>query len=336
MFWKFIIPGALVVLLGGLWGWEYVALRQADADWDRISNQTRANAERIAAGGFHARQDRLRLLVEGLASRPALRQGLLGGVEGRRTVFRLLADAAAGGTGLELRGPDGQTIAWAGTGGPTPAFLVRAAIGNTTSSSVIKSPIGAQLVVATSVPSGGGAPGVLVGRIPISASYALSNRFIQSTSLADEISARAGTQVEFQFDDPTHDEGVVITGVDGAMIGFAAAAPPDRGATMAAMRDDILVIDGGMVEVPGPVDFHFDFGFPPGKAYACMAETMVLALEGRFEDYTLGKRITRAQVDEITALADRHGFRLSGFRSFEQPVTDDQIEHVRQRARARV
>jgi len=195
MFWKFIIPGALVALLGGLWGWEYVALRQADADWDSISNQTRANAERMAAAEFHARQDRLRLLVEGLASRPALRQGLVGGVEGRRTVFRLLADAAAAGTGLELRGPDGQTIAWAGTGGPTPAFLVRAAIGNTTSSSVIKSPIGAQLVVATSVSSGGGAPGVLVGRIPISASYALSNRFIQSSSLADEISARAGTHV---------------------------------------------------------------------------------------------------------------------------------------------
>ena len=114
------------------------------------------------------------------------------------------------------------------------------------------------------------------------------------------------------------------------------ARPRDVSVRVAAMREDVLVIDGGMVEVPGPVDFHFDFGFPPGKAYACMAETMALALEGRFEDYTLGKRITRAQVDEITAIADRHGFRLSGFRSFERPVTDEEIEHVRQRARARV
>jgi fatty aldehyde-generating acyl-ACP reductase len=102
------------------------------------------------------------------------------------------------------------------------------------------------------------------------------------------------------------------------------------------MRQDILVIDGGMVEVPGPVDFHFDFGFPPGKAYACMAETMALALEGRFEDYTLGKQITRAQVDEITAIAERHGFCLSGFRSFERPVTEEQIDSVRQKARARI
>jgi len=114
------------------------------------------------------------------------------------------------------------------------------------------------------------------------------------------------------------------------------ARPRDVSARVAARRDDILVIDGGMVEVPGPVDFHFDFGFPPGKAYACMAETMALALEGRFEDYTLGKRLTRAQVDEIAAIADRHGFRLSGFRSFERPVTEEQIAQVRQKAHKRI
>jgi hypothetical protein len=88
-----------------------------------------------------------------------------------------------------------------------------------------------------------------------------------------------------------------------------------------------------MVDVPGPVNFHFNFGFPPGKAYACMAETMALALEGRLEDYTLGKDITRARVEEITAIAKKHGFRLSGFRSFEREVTSEKIETVRKNAR---
>lgn len=111
------------------------------------------------------------------------------------------------------------------------------------------------------------------------------------------------------------------------------ARPRDVSAMVAAARNDILVIDGGMVDVPGPVDFHFNFGFPPGKAYACMAETMALALEGRLEDYTLGKDITRAQVEEITAIAKKHGFRLSGFRSFERAVTSEQIEIVRENAR---
>ena len=114
------------------------------------------------------------------------------------------------------------------------------------------------------------------------------------------------------------------------------ARPRDVSAMVAVARDDILVIDGGMVDIPGLVDFHFDFGFPPGKAYACMAETMALALEGRMEDYTLGKRITRSRVDEIAMIAKKHGFRLSGFRSFEKEVTPEQIEAVRRSARKNV
>jgi fatty aldehyde-generating acyl-ACP reductase len=112
------------------------------------------------------------------------------------------------------------------------------------------------------------------------------------------------------------------------------ARPRDVSAMVAAARNDILVIDGGMVDVPGPVDFHFNFGFPPGKAYACMAETIALALEGRFEDYTLGKEISRQRVEEISAIASKHGFRLSGFRSFEKEVTEETIEIIRSNARA--
>ena len=111
------------------------------------------------------------------------------------------------------------------------------------------------------------------------------------------------------------------------------ARPRDVSAMVAAARNDILVIDGGMVDVPGPVDFHFNFGFPQGKSYACMAETMALALEGRFEDYTLGKDLTRMRVEEITRIAKKHGFRLSGFRSFEKAVTSEQIDTVRQNAK---
>ena len=107
------------------------------------------------------------------------------------------------------------------------------------------------------------------------------------------------------------------------------ARPRDVSAMVAAARDDILVIDGGMVDVPGPVNFHFNFGFPSGKAYACMAETIALTLEGRFEDYTIGKQISRAQVDEINSIANKHGFRLSGFRSFEKEVTQEKIEAIR-------
>ena len=114
------------------------------------------------------------------------------------------------------------------------------------------------------------------------------------------------------------------------------ARPRDVSVRVAKERDDVLVIEGGMVEVPGPeADFHFDFGFPPRHAFACMAETMTLALEGRYEDYTLGRDLDPARIDEIAVLAAKHGFRLSGLRSFEFAVTEATIARVREQARRR-
>src|SRR5258707_558728 len=110
------------------------------------------------------------------------------------------------------------------------------------------------------------------------------------------------------------------------------ARPRDVSKLVAERRDDVLVIEGGMVEVPGNVDFHFDFGFPPHKAFACMAETMALALEGRYENFSIGKNLTVDQALEMGAICNRHGFRLSGFRSFEKAVTDVQIAQVLQQA----
>lgn len=106
--------------------------------------------------------------------------------------------------------------------------------------------------------------------------------------------------------------------------------PRDVSARVANERPDVLVIEGGVVKVPGPVDFHFDFGFPPKTAYACMSETMMLALENRIESFTLGKDVSVDQVRETQSWADKHGFALAGFRSFERAVTEEAIERVRQ------
>jgi predicted amino acid dehydrogenase len=114
------------------------------------------------------------------------------------------------------------------------------------------------------------------------------------------------------------------------------ARPRDVSHRVVEERDDVLVIEGGMVEVPGPVDFDFDFGFPPKMAYACMAESMILALEGRYESYTLGRDITVEQVEEMASLAAKHGFRLGGFRSFERAVTGEEVESIKKNAHRRM
>jgi hypothetical protein len=98
---------------------------------------------------------------------------------------------------------------------------------------------------------------------------------------------------------------------------------------VAQQRPDVLVIEGGMVAVPGKVDFGFNFGFPPGMAYACMAETMALALEQQYESFTLGKDIALSQVLTIDKIAQKHGFQLGGFRSFERAITDAEIAKIK-------
>ncbi|MCA9961426.1 MAG: shikimate dehydrogenase [Chloroflexota bacterium] len=107
------------------------------------------------------------------------------------------------------------------------------------------------------------------------------------------------------------------------------ARPRDVSRQVAEQRPDVLVIEGGMVKVPGAVNFGFNFGFPPQMAYACMAETMALALEQRYESFTLGKDIKLSQVMTIDKIAGRHGFTLGGFRSFEKAVTEEEIARVK-------
>lgn len=107
------------------------------------------------------------------------------------------------------------------------------------------------------------------------------------------------------------------------------ARPRDVSRRVAAKRQDVLVVEGGIVKVPGPVDFGFDFGFPPGTAYACMSETMMLALEDRAESFTLGKDVSVEQVEQTRGWAAKHGFELAGFRAFEREVPAEAIERVR-------
>jgi len=105
--------------------------------------------------------------------------------------------------------------------------------------------------------------------------------------------------------------------------------PRDVSGKVAAERPDVLVIEGGVVKVPGHPNFRIQFGFPEGTAYACMSETMMLALEGRIESFTLGKEVSVAQVEETMTWADKHGFELAGFRSFEKAVPQEAIDRAR-------
>jgi predicted amino acid dehydrogenase len=103
------------------------------------------------------------------------------------------------------------------------------------------------------------------------------------------------------------------------------ARPADITAEEAALRPDVLVIESGEILLPGEPDYGYDIGLPPGVAYACLAETALLAMEGRFEDYTLGRNIKVERVKEVYRLFKKHGLQLSGLRSHGEFLTDEDI-----------
>lgn len=162
--------------------------------------------------------------------------------------------------------------------------------------------------------------------------------------LAAQLSSKAAVTTTTDIESGIRDADIVVTvssAVDtiiqpsfikrGAVV-CDIARPRDVATSVVKERDDVLVIDGGVVEVPGDVNFNFDFGFPLKTAYACMSETMMLALEGRYESFTLGKSVSFEQVEETNRLARKHGFKLAGFRSFERAVTQEQIDRIRKNA----
>ncbi len=110
------------------------------------------------------------------------------------------------------------------------------------------------------------------------------------------------------------------------------ARPLDINPEEAALRPDVLVIESGEVLIPGNVEFGVDIGLPPRTSYACLAETALLAMEGRFEDYTLGRNIEMQRVKEIYHLFKKHGFQLAGLRSFGKFITDEDVARKRELA----
>ncbi len=112
------------------------------------------------------------------------------------------------------------------------------------------------------------------------------------------------------------------------------ARPQDMNPDEVRWRPDVLVIDSGEIKLPGSVDIGYNIGLPPGVVFACMAETILLTLEGRFERYTLGRELDLAKVKEMLSLFHKHGFALAPLRAFDQPLSEADFGRKRAHAQA--
>ncbi len=79
-------------------------------------------------------------------------------------------------------------------------------------------------------------------------------------------------------------------------------------------RDSVLV-ESGVIQVPEKINFIHNSGYPPQTTCPEVAEAMVLALENRKHNYSLGENMRIEKVNEIIRLAQTHGFVQTGFYS---------------------
>ncbi len=108
------------------------------------------------------------------------------------------------------------------------------------------------------------------------------------------------------------------------------ARPLDIPAEDVAKRPDVLVIESGEIRLPGDVQMK-SIGLPKNVVYACLAETIVLTLEGRFENFTVGREIEWQKVREIYKLGLKHGMQLASISGVNGIFTDADIAQVRER-----
>jgi hypothetical protein len=101
-----------------------------------------------------------------------------------------------------------------------------------------------------------------------------------------------------------------------------------------AKRPDVLVVESGEIELPTKVKGMKSIGLPPNVIYACLAETIVLALEGRFEVFTIGRDTEWEKVKEIYKLGLKHGMKLAAISGVNGVFTDEQIAKVVELAKA--
>lgn len=107
------------------------------------------------------------------------------------------------------------------------------------------------------------------------------------------------------------------------------ARPLDLPPEEVAKRPDVLVIESGEIELPTKVKGMKSIGLPPNVIYACLAETIVLALEGRFEVFTIGRDTEWEKVKEIYKLGLKHGMKLAAISGVNGVFTDADIAKVK-------
>jgi predicted amino acid dehydrogenase len=135
-------------------------------------------------------------------------------------------------------------------------------------------------------------------------------------ALAHQAGRRVSTTATTRIDDVANADLIVLLTASsdavlraehlkpGAVV-LDATQPRNTSPDLLTSRPDVTVVDGGIVDIPSLRLKGGDIGLPNGRAYACFAETALLALSGHEGHFALGVP-SLEQVDHVRQLATAH------------------------------
>ena len=110
--------------------------------------------------------------------------------------------------------------------------------------------------------------------------------------------------------------------------------PSNIARDLLARRPEVIAFEGGRAKIFGFEDIKngmWSLLFPANSIYGCLAEALILAFEGRFENFSIGQGcITEGRVDEIYKLGLKHGFFVADFSSFGYFFTKEDFDNFKQ------
>ncbi|MGI5912589.1 MAG: aminotransferase class III-fold pyridoxal phosphate-dependent enzyme [Syntrophomonadaceae bacterium] len=110
------------------------------------------------------------------------------------------------------------------------------------------------------------------------------------------------------------------------------ARPADVSPQTFEERDDVLILEGGLVKYPSDIAFGPNLGYRDGVNLACLSETVLLALEGDYNDYSIGAKLPLETITYLRDLGIKHGLGLAGLKMNNREISNREIEAIYQRS----
>jgi two-component system nitrogen regulation sensor histidine kinase NtrY len=234
---SWLVRAVLFLALGlpVAWGVESFLESRAEQNWDEYAqDQADSYLKRAALEFSRIQRDARRIAVE-IGQDGDVRRSLSGGREDLARAFSRLGQISRRyNIGVELYDSSGILRAWAGRSGVRDSGSVKSALEGKMTSSVIRTPIDAQLSLVAPVRAEGGILGAVLVRRLLETSAPFATRYTAGAGLTETLEQRFGVEVEFAFGEGAQGTkdgrfaSATLYGIDSSRAGVVSVMRPAR------------------------------------------------------------------------------------------------------------